>query len=114
MAGAAKATADHDKIRQWTEQREGSPACVRGTGSKGDPGILRIDFPGFSGEETLERIDWETWFKAYDDNNLAFLYQDDIDGQTSRFFKLVDRNSVELEDELAEPPRKARQRRRPQ
>ena len=91
---SAKTTTDHDEIRDWVESRGGSPARVRRTGRRaaGDPGILRIDFPGFSGEETLEHIDWDEWFDAFEKNNLAFLYQEKVaGGRESRFSKLVAR-----------------------
>ena len=39
-------------------------------------GILRIDFPGGAGEEELEQIDWEEWFRRFDEHNLAFVYQE--------------------------------------
>jgi hypothetical protein len=56
---------------------------------------LRIDYPGFGGEDTLEQISWEEFFAAFDENKLAFLYQDKLEsGETSRFSKLVDRNSA--------------------
>jgi hypothetical protein len=91
---SAKATIDHDEIRKWVEARGGNPAHVKRTGSKrGDPGVLRIDYPGFSGEETLERIDWDQWFDWFDRDKLAFLYQDE---KKSRFSKLVDRSSVSV------------------
>jgi hypothetical protein len=62
---------------------------VKRTGrKKGDPGVLRIDYPGFSGTDTLERIDWEQWFEWFDRDRLAFLYQDKKD---SRFSKLIAR-----------------------
>jgi hypothetical protein len=90
---AAKRTTDHREIRAWVEARGGHPACVKGRGGEGDPGILRIDFPGFSGEETLSPIAWEDWFQAFDRNELAFLHQDETpEGQTSRFNKLVSRH----------------------
>ena len=85
---SAKSTVDHDEIRNWVEERGGNPACVKGSGGGDDPGILRIDYPGFSGEETLQSIDWDTFFKGFEDNNLAFLYQPEGD---SRFSKLVER-----------------------
>ena len=92
MAGESHQTTDHDKIRAWVEERGGYPATVRDTGEGDDPGVLRIDFPGYSGEETLERIDWETFFEKFDEEDLAFLYQEETDeGQTSRFFKFVNR-----------------------
>jgi len=83
---ASKTTTDHEQIRRWTESHGGHPACVKGTGGKDDTGILRIDFPGYSGEETLQEISWDDFFRKFDDSDLAFLYEDD-----SRFNKLVNR-----------------------
>lgn len=86
----AKVTTDHDEIREWVEERGGHPAKVKGTE------LLRIDYPGFSGEDRLQEITWETFFKAFEENNLAFLYQDETkDGKQSRFSKLVDRDKAE-------------------
>ena len=87
----SKTTTDHDEIRRWAEEHGGKPARVRGTGDGDDPGILRIDFPG--GEEArLEEISWDEWFKKFDEENLAFLHQDEVkSGEESRFFKLVQR-----------------------
>ena len=94
--GAAKVTTDHEEIRKWVEDRGGQPACVKGRGDEGDPGILRIDFPGFSGEETLGPIGWDDWFRAFEDNGLAFLHQDETaGGEQSRFNKLVARDTLE-------------------
>jgi hypothetical protein len=88
----AKTTTNHNEIRKWVEARGGHPACVKGTGGKGDPGMLRIDYPGFSGDETLQEISWEEFFKAFEDNDLALLYQDKTaDGKESRFSKFVAR-----------------------
>src|SRR6185369_16951870 len=89
---SAKATTDHDTIRKWVEQRGGHPAHVKKTGRRRDPGVLRIDYPGFSGEDSLEPIEWDEFFQAFDKNKLAFLYQ----GGRSRFSKLVDRATVDL------------------
>jgi hypothetical protein len=91
---AAEVTTDHDFIKKWVEERGGSPASVKETGGKGDPGIIRIDFPGFSGEGKLEPISWEDWFDAFEANRLAFLYQEEVGGAPSRFNKLVSRDSV--------------------
>jgi hypothetical protein len=87
----SKRTTDHDTIRRWAEERDGTPASVRGTGD-GDPGVLRIDFPGGAGEDDLEHISWEEWFEKFDRNELAFLYQEAKEsGEGSTFFKLVKR-----------------------
>ena len=86
----AKVTTDHEEIRKWVEERGGHPARVKGTE------LLRIDYPGFSGEERLEEIKWDEFFEAFEENNLAFLYQDKTkDGKQSRFSKLVDRDKAE-------------------
>ena len=91
MAGSSTTT-DHDEIGRWVEARGGRPARVRKTGSGGDPGILRIDFPGRGDDERLEPMDWKEWFEAFDDNNLAFVSQEETaEGETSRFSKLVSR-----------------------
>src|SRR5215210_7462133 len=81
----ANTTKDHDEIRRWAEERGGRPSVVR-TGGEG--GILRFDFG--EQEESLEEISWEEFFRIFDDNNLAFLHQDEAGGGgTSRFFKFV-------------------------
>jgi comEA protein len=99
MAGANRTT-DHQAIRDWAEARGGRPAHVKGSGRGDDPGILRIDFPGFSGGDSLEPLDWDTWFDAFEAKGLAFLYQEKTaDGQLSRFNKLVRRTPA---DELAD------------
>jgi len=90
MGRAAQKTTDHDKIRKWAEDRGGHPATVKGTGKKGDPGILRIDFPGYSGVHTLRQIPWDQFFDKFDQEGLEFLYQEKTDsGRPSRFCKLV-------------------------
>jgi hypothetical protein len=99
---AAQATIDHDFIKKWTEERGGWPAAVKGTGDKEDPGIIRIDFPGFSGEGKLDRISWEEFFNAFEANHLAFLYQETVQGGPSRFNKLVSRDSVPIQGEEEE------------
>jgi hypothetical protein len=91
MSGKSKVTTDPGEIRSWVEERGGRPATVKATEEGGKPGILRIDYPGFSGEDTLETISWEEFFDAFEKNNLAFLYQDE---QDSRFSKLIDRDST--------------------
>ena len=91
----SKTTTRHAEIQSWVEERGGHPAMVKGTADKKGGGLLRIDYPGFSGEETLEEISWEDFFETFDRNNLAFLYQEKTaDGKLSRFSKLVDRETA--------------------
>jgi hypothetical protein len=94
--GAAKITTDHDEIRAWVEKRGGTPAHVKRTGEdEADGGILRIDFPGYAGADSLEPLGWDEWFRSFDENGLAFLHQDETDqGDESRFNKLVSRARI--------------------
>ena len=93
MAGEAKTTTNHDAIKSWAEERGGQPATVEGTphGSE-HAGLLRIKFPNYDGDENLKEVSWDDFFQKFDEKNLAFLYQDEVkSGETSRFFKFVER-----------------------
>lgn len=84
---------DHEEIRRWAEARGGKPATVTRTeGAHGEPGILRIDFPGYSGGGSLEEITWEQFFKKFEESKLALVYQEETaDGERSNFNKLGER-----------------------
>lgn len=84
---SAITTTDHDQIRAWVEENNGRPARVLGTGDGDDIGMIRIDFD--EEDEGLEEIDWEQWFDAFEENNLALLHAED-----SRFNKLISRDSA--------------------
>jgi hypothetical protein len=102
MPSKAKAntTTDHDEIRRWAEERGATPACVRGTGNKGDIGMLRLDFPGYSGADSLEPITWDEWFEKFDERGLALLHQEaTAQGQKSNFNKLVSRETAQARSE---------------
>lgn len=88
---SAKLTTDHEEIRQWAEERGGKPATIRRTAGVKDPeGILRIDFPGFSGARSLKPVSWNEWFDVFEERRLGFLHQDrTASGKPSRFNKLV-------------------------
>lgn len=93
MSGQSKSTTDHDEIRRWAEERGGRPATVAATQSSDDPGILRIDFPGYTGEDTLKEISWEEWFDKFDEHRLALVYQETTaDGERSNFNQIVSRD----------------------
>jgi hypothetical protein len=90
--GSSKTTTDLETIKKWAEERDGKPSRVKSTADKDGGGVLRIDFPGYSGKDTLEEISWDEWFETFNDRNLAFLYQDHTaGGKESRFFKLINR-----------------------
>jgi len=85
---SSKTTTDHDEIRQWAEARDGHPALIR---TKGKGGVLRIDFG--EPEENLEPVEWDEFFRVFDESDVAFLYQDKTaDGKPSRFNRFVSRD----------------------
>ncbi len=80
MASHGGTTTDHDEIRQWAEARGATPSRVIRTGNEDpevDPGIIRLDFPGYTGAGALEEISWDEWFQAFEDGGLAFVHQDE-------------------------------------
>jgi hypothetical protein len=94
-------TTDHEIIETWAEARGGRPVIVAATRTgEGDSesGLLRIDFGEKDGE--FEEISWEEFFRIFDENSLAFLYQEETDeGEESKFCKFVERTE---EDEIEE------------
>ncbi|HEX3682948.1 MAG TPA: hypothetical protein VHU83_10440 [Bryobacteraceae bacterium] len=99
MANLTRTTRDHEEIRRWAEERGGKPSHVQRTGSGEDVGILRIDFPGYSGEGSLEPITWEQWFEKFDEQSLSLIYEEETaGGARSNFNKLVSaRTAAEAE-----------------
>ena len=82
-------TTDDEEIREWAEARNGTPASVLGTRrGKEEAGLLRIDFPGYSGKESLCPIEWNEFFEKFEESNLAFLHGG---GKRSRFNKFIAR-----------------------
>ncbi|APL94572.1 hypothetical protein Sj15T_02760 [Sphingobium sp. TA15] len=89
---ASDTTTDHDTIRKWVEDRGGRPTIVKATEDNGKGGgLLRIDFR--EEDDALDEIEWDEFFRIFDENKLAFLYQDKTkDGKESRFNKFVERD----------------------
>ena len=87
---SGQTTTDHDAIRKWAEARGGRPSVVHGTEGGDGEGILRFDFR--EKDDKLDEVDWDTFFRTFEDRKLALLHQDKTaDGHTSRFFKFVRR-----------------------
>jgi hypothetical protein len=97
---SSETTTDHDTIRAWVEARGGRPAVVRDT-DDGDSAVLRIDFEGDGDDAGLEVVEWEEFFEIFDENGLAFLYQERTkSGALSRFNKFV--RDPEADDDAEE------------
>ena len=87
---------DRKEIRSWVEERGGQPACVKRTGGGGDLGVLRVDFPGYSGRGSLQSVSWDKWLEKFEERELALIVQDTTaGGQRSNFNKLVSRETAE-------------------
>ena len=88
---SAKKVTDHEYIRKWAEDRGGRPSAVKQTEGRGEGiGVLRFDFG--EPEEALEEISWDEFFDTFEEKNLALLVQEETaGGDTSRFFKFVER-----------------------
>ena len=53
--------------------------------------MLRINFSSNT-KEGLNDISWELFFEIFDENNLAFLYQEEnIDGDQAKFYKIINK-----------------------
>jgi hypothetical protein len=103
---SSRTLTDHDEIQQWAEERGAKPAAVQSTESDDDIGIIRLDFPGYSGNDSLEEVSWDEWFDQFDDRNLALVVQEETaNGKPSNFNKLVSRDSV---DESAQQKKSSR------
>lgn len=62
--------------------------------------MIRLDFPGYSGEGKLEEIGWDEFFEEFDKKDLALLYQETTAaGEKSNFNKLVSRATADEIDE---------------
>ena len=91
--GSSRISSDHAVIRKWAEERGAKPASVKGTGGN-EIGVIRLMFPGFGAgrSQSLKEISWEDFFKRFDENNLAFIYQDETrQGVKSNFNKFIKR-----------------------
>ena len=86
--GRSLVTTDHEVIRQWAKARKAVPSTVAGTEHDGHLGVLRLDFPGYSGDRLTE-VSWDEWFEAFDKRRLNFIYQQkQSSGKRSNFFQL--------------------------
>jgi hypothetical protein len=84
---SGKTTTNHDEIRKWVEKRGGHPAVASSTENSRGGGLLRIDYdePGGNDDDRLHRITWDEFFKIFDENDIALLYDPEGDSRFSKF-----------------------------
>jgi hypothetical protein len=98
-----KMTTDHQEIIAWVNQHAGQPAKLTSASPDRPIGTLRIEFPD-AFEPDLELIEWDEFFKILDEEQLAFLYQEE-----ERFYKFV-RRGLEVAPEERRGARAGRRR----
>lgn len=84
---SSETTQNHDKIRNWIEERGGRPPLSK-HGKQGRrcwPAARKFD----ESEENLEDVEWDEFFDTFDDSHLTFLFQANFEGNQSRFFKFI-------------------------
>jgi hypothetical protein len=85
--GRSLVTTNHEVIKKWAEERNAVPSTVEGSEHDDHAGVLRFDFGGDS--ERLQHIEWDEWFRTFDERKLNFIYQEKkSDGSQSNFFQL--------------------------
>ena len=86
-------TTDHETIRTWVDDRGGTPAHETGLTEDTARTLYIIE----EGEETtgLEPISWDAFFETFEDEELAFVYQDRELGETDEWlYDLIDREDA--------------------
>ena len=76
MVFQGKVTVDKERMKQWIEAYHGWPALKISPPGLEPSSSLRIGFPGCEDREQLAIVSWEEFFKIFEQENLAFLYQD--------------------------------------
>ncbi len=73
-----KVTVNHEEIESWASARGGEPVLKEGK--------LAIRFPGEAQE--AEAISWQDFFIRFEEESLAFAYEED---EASRFYSFAER-----------------------
>lgn len=101
QTGDTETTTDHETVREWVESR-GSTAAQVLEPSGDDPGTLAI-VPEDAEDDSVEKISWDDFFEIFEDEELAFVYQEDKDDPEEQWFcKFVDRDQEITDDIFAD------------
>ncbi len=93
---------DHEDIRNWAAARMGAPAIIDASAEGGTQPVLRIVFDqaAYQDQDRAERpqnaggfelVEWDDWFKIFDDAGLALLVARGTPGRKDSFHEIVRR-----------------------
>lgn len=92
---------DRDEIRDWAAARAGSPAIVSESPVIGeDDPVLMIVFgqhayqdvdEGADRQGGFELVEWDEWFKLFEERNLALVVSEEIPGVRDQFHEIIAR-----------------------
>ncbi|MCB1469883.1 MAG: hypothetical protein M9944_14475 [Rhizobiaceae bacterium] len=93
---------DHDAIRDWAAARMGAPAIMDASAEGGTQPVLRIVFDQIAYQDQdraerpqnaggLELVEWDDWFKLFDELNLALVVAREQPGRKDSFHELIRR-----------------------
>jgi hypothetical protein len=93
---------DHEAIRDWAAARMGIPAIVDASAESGTQPILLIVFDQQAYEDTdrperpqnaggYDLVEWDEWFKIFDDEQLALVVAKDVPGRRESFHEIIRR-----------------------
>lgn len=92
---------DHDKIRDWAAARAGSPALSDTTsGMEQSHPVLHLIFGQLAYQEAgegvdrtdgLTVVDWDEWFRLFDERQLALVVNIEAPGKRDSFHEFIRR-----------------------
>ncbi len=72
----AHVSTEHDTIRAWVEEHGGQPALTRRIPEVPGEGQLSLEFLVDGQEPELITISWADFFQRFEDQHLAFIYEE--------------------------------------
>ncbi|MBS9722239.1 hypothetical protein JYU29_16210 [Tianweitania sp. BSSL-BM11] len=96
---------DHEAIRDWAAARMGSPAVVDISPASGTQPMLRLVFDqrAYLDMDQAERpenaggvelVEWDDWFKLFEEAELALVVSEDVPGQRDSFHEFIRRDET--------------------
>ena len=93
---------DHEAIRDWAAARVGFPAIVDASAESGTQPVLLLVFDQHAYADTdraerpqnaggYELVEWDEWFKLFDEHELALVVAKDVPGRRENFHEIIRR-----------------------